>query len=196
MTVTDIEKEGVQSTTDRIESAIELAQSYIEKMTGQWFELRSWTYKLDGERQDVVYLPVYAKTISEIRVNDVVLDADSYVVYNDIVSDIDVPKIKFNSKLSRGNRNIEITGEFGYVDSNYETPIQIKKICKKLALAEIGLLTDDSRKDIIDRGRIIEEETDGHRYRLAEMTAGMAFTGDSEIDIVLASYKMSPVDVI
>jgi hypothetical protein len=190
VTVQEVIDECGEGSPERIKDAILLAQQYIEKVTGQWFETRELTMLIDGRGQTTEFLPVFAYSISSIKESDVELDTDEFYVYNRYFpDDRKNPKIVFTSALSIGRQNLSITGMFGYVESDKTTPILIKKVCKKLALTEIGLLSDGDRRDAIDRGRIIEETTDGHSYTLASVASTGGATGDAEIDQVLMMYK-------
>lgn len=188
--VQDVTAECSDASPARIKSAILLAEKYIERMTGQWFELRSTTMKFDGRGSKLLQLPVFAFDISEITIDDSALSADDFTLYNRFMpDDRENPKIIFASKMSGGNLNVEITGRFGYVESDESTPLLIQKVCNKLAIVEANLLSDEDRNDVIARGRVIEEETDEHMYKLSALTASGTFTGDSEIDQVLVTYR-------
>lgn len=195
VTIEELTAEGAEGTDDRKTNAIVLAQSYIDKMTGQWFDKKSKTIKFDGKSQSLLFLPFFAISISKIEVDDSEISEDDYVLYNRFYpDDRNNPKIKFEYNLPKGSLNISITGDFGYVEEDESTPAQIKKICLLLALNEVGELSDTSRRDVIDRGRIIEEDTDGHSYKLSDVFSSGGFTGDPEIDAVLRAYQ-SPMKI-
>jgi hypothetical protein len=196
VSVSELKAEGVDPdvTNSRINSSILLAQSYIDKMTRQWFEPREMTVLLDGGRT-VFFLPLFCISLSEVKIDDELLTADDYYLYNRYYPDDRMnPKIRFARKTTKGFQNISLKGYFGYVESDSSTPLDIKKICKKMALVETKQMSDSERRDLIDRGRIIEEETDGHRYKLEAINSTNEFTGDAEIDSILRAYR-APIGI-
>lgn len=185
----EMQKEGIDAPSARLDNTIALAQNYIELMTGQFFELKTMTMKFDGGKK-VLFLPVFAYSLTGITIDGDSLDEDDYTLYNRFTPDDRFnPKVIFKTKPVSGNLNIELTGEFGFVESDGSTPEQIKKVCKKLVIHEIPQLTDDAGNDYLDRSRIVEEDTDGHSYRLSEIVGTGQFTGDPEIDRILSSYQ-------
>ena len=188
--------EGAEGSPSRIKKAIMLAQAYIEKMTGQWFELRNKTLYFGGKNQKTLFLPIFVYSISQLLINDSEVDADNYILYNSILlpDDRNNPKIVFDYNISKGTRNIAITGDVGYIDDDESTPVLIKNICIKLALNHILPLSDPERSDGIDRSRIIKETTDGHSYELGQLASAGGYTGDPEIDAVLRSHQ-APIKI-
>ena len=193
VTVEEVEDEGEEGTSERITKAIMLAQAYIERMTGQWFELRNKTLYFDGKDKKTLFLPIFVYSISQIMIND--SEVDDYTLYNGFFPDDRYnPKIVFAYKTSKGRRNVAITGQIGFVDENQETPVLIKNICIKLALNHIKTLADPERTDGIDRSRIVKETTDGHSYELGQLASAGGYTGDPEIDAVLRSHQ-APIKI-
>jgi hypothetical protein len=190
VTANELRAEGAVGTKIRIENAILLAQTYIEKETGRWFELKTVALELDGEGDKVLFLPHFCFSVTSILVDDSEVDADGYTLYNRFTpDDREIPKICFETNVRVGKRNVEINGRFGYVESDETTPVLIKKAVKKLALTEIEQLSDTSRRDLIDRGRVVEEKTDGHSYKLSDLAFSGGPTGDSEIDGIIMKYR-------
>ena len=72
-------------------------------------------------------------------------------------------------------------------------PVLIVDAAVKLVIRELPLLSDVSGQEEKKRGRILSETTDGHSYTLSEATANASFTGDAEIDGILALYVAPPV---
>lgn len=182
---------------ERATRAIQLASDYIDLMTGQWFEDRAIDYMTNGTGQRMIFLPVFVRAVQSITVDSSLLDQSEYTVYNRFFpDDRRNPKIEFANPLPSGRLNVKISGTFGYVDkkvveqaTSYVTPEQIKKICLMLALGEVDTLSSDSRRDIIDRGRIKEEQTDRHSYTLSDVLGAGAYTGVPEIDQVLIAFR-------
>lgn len=74
-----------------------------------------------------------------------------------------------------------------------QIPILIQEAAIKLVIRELPLLGDAAGQEGKRRSRIVSETTDGHSYTLAEATASGSFTGDPEIDGILALYQAPPV---
>jgi hypothetical protein len=202
----DIQAEGYSGEeSTRITRLINLACSYIDLRTGQWFESREFTsespMKLDGSGTSTLHIGVPIINITGITIAGEAIDLDSVVIYNRRwPDDRDDPKIVFQrvtsfcrqSRWTKGHQNISITGSFGYMDWNANgirfTPEPIKQVAIKLVKHELPqILTvvgDDERR----MARVISEETDMHSYKLAEVAISGGATGDPEIDDVLALY--------
>jgi hypothetical protein len=111
----------------------------------------------------------------------------------------------------KGSQNIEVTGVFGYTDPDGspfgQTPELIKRACVMLVMRDIWKLTDiDKREDYIRRHRIVSERTRDQAYTLSPLQGssgssggsgggrfGGAFTGDPEVDRILALYVRPPL---
>jgi hypothetical protein len=198
-------KEGLTEAaqqTSRATMAIQMAQQYIEKMTEQFFEKTVKTLLLDGEGTSTILLPIFCIDITTLKIHTYNIygvpewedidpeDAEDYVLYNRFFPDDRVnPKIEMTFDVQKGKQNIQIIGNFGYVESDESTPLLIKKICAKLAMHEFEILMSSDRGDDRQRARILEEKTDGHSYKLGECMIAGIYTGDPEIDSVLIHYK-------
>ncbi|MHA1480185.1 MAG: hypothetical protein ACTSQZ_02020, partial [Candidatus Thorarchaeota archaeon] len=144
----------------RIEQVIEESMEYIELVTGMWFEPRTYTINIDGSDHQIQYFGVPIISIDEIQIDDVILEADEYKIYNRFYPD-DRPNPKMkrvrstsavspifigngsdSSKWPNGDMNVQIEGTWGYVERDGETPEQIKKVT--------GLLTYRNLPDIAD----------------------------------------------
>jgi len=195
----DLEDEGIGITdTDRINDSIAKAGALIDLLTGQWFELRTKTFIYDGG-QKIYFLPLFCNEITSLKVDSKELTTGFYLYNRFNPDDRENPKIKFDSKVTAGNMILSISGQFGYVEEDETTPLQIKQICTKLAIGYIGKMEDlgEGYGDIVNRGRIKKEVTDGHSYDLDSMLANGsmgALTGDTEIDTILTQYR-KPIDI-
>jgi hypothetical protein len=109
-----------------------------------------------------------------------------------------------------GRQNVEVAGRFGYTElasgqdpgetaegsqvptSEGITPPLIVEVCKRLVMRELPLLGDaDAREDARIRSRVTEEKTRDQSYKLAgldKLFRTGAWTGDPDIDEILASY--------
>ena len=67
-TIADFRAEGVtegQASDAKLIGLISLAGNYIDRMTGQWFEPRKKTVKLDGNGGIILPLPVFLIELPE-----------------------------------------------------------------------------------------------------------------------------------
>lgn len=109
-----------------------------------------------------------------------------------------------------GVQNIIIDGEFGYTDPDPDevvapdgwprgkTPELIKHACKLMVMRELAKLADTTaRFDSRNRGRLTSERTRDQAYTLSPIAGagnvgGTGWTGDPEIDGILALYARPP----
>jgi len=178
-----------------IEKRIAIAQSFIENVTGRFFEPRDLTLKLSGSGISILSLPITPTSdtaITEIREDADAISTDLYTV---IVTEF--PDSRYNPKIiriggvwSKGLYNYEVDGEFGFVTSAGETPEDIKHLCKRIAmwnLPKIGVASA-SRED-----QIVEEQLGDYRYRLSEAQQSGGFFNDPKIDLILEQYKVKRI---
>ena len=90
-----------------------------------------------------------------------------------------------------------MNGVFGYTDPDGSgvghTPELIRHVTKLLVLREIPTMTDTSlREERQKRWRIVSERTRDQGYNLDPLRAHGGFTGDPEIDAILAAYQRPP----
>ena len=204
--IEDIRAEGVteeQASDARLSELIGLACGYIDRMTGQWFEPREKTLRLDGTGGEVLPLPVFLIERPEIVTADGVEIAD-YVLYNRFppADDRGYPKMYRKTRWPKGVLNVEVKGLWGYVDEDarggYFTPPLIKRAAMKLALYNFPSLGDaEAQEEKALRGSLLKETTDGHSYELAaDVLAAMAsdaITGDTEIDGILKQFTFARI---
>jgi len=101
----------------------------------------------------------------------------------------------------RGQRNVQITGQFGYTEydgtATGKVPELIAHACKLMAMRELPLLVDgDDREDARARWRVTEYKTRDQTIKLGGVSATSggravvgAYTGDPEIDAILARFR-------
>ncbi len=205
-TVEDIRAEGVteeQASDAKLTGLIALAGNYIDRMTGQWFEPREKTVRLNGTGGEVLPLPVFLIDMPEI----VMVDGEevtNYILYNRFppADDRFYPKMHRKSRWTKGVLNVEIKGLWGFVDEDgsggYMTPPLIKRAVMKLALYNFPDLGDsEAQEEKALRGALISETTDGHSYSLSDSVvsalASSSLTGDSEIDSIIKQYTIAPI---
>lgn len=193
-TVQDIRNEGItleQATDARIDMAIKLATNIIDSFTGQWFEERPCIYQFDGHGAPTIFLKVPPISVEQVKINGEIINLSEVLVYGG-------PKYRNNPRLyyapgfPRGKQNVEVTGKFGYVESDGSTPEPIKYACRKLVISYLTALADGTAQDEKRRNRIVSETTDGHSYTLAKEERPAGLSGDPEVDSILAQYMAIP----
>lgn len=179
---------------EEIALLIEQSGILIEKITGQFFEPRTMTIRLDGRGGKNLLLPVFLIDGETIRIDGEEISNEDYILYNRFFpDDRRYPKIFRSKGWPVGKLNIEVTGTFGYVEEDLTTPKDIKRAVMKLATSYFPSLSDKAaQEEKALQGLIVSETTDGHSYSLsssavANIQAG-ALTGDSEVDAILRSY--------
>jgi len=97
----------------------------------------------------------------------------------------------------RGQQNVTIRGVFGYTEPDGSptgaTPALIRHATKLLVMRELPQLGDaDRREDARRRWRLTGERTRDQSYTLDALKLQGAFTGDPEIDNILAAFARPP----
>jgi hypothetical protein len=224
-TVADLRAEGVTEAAAwdaRIESLIVLAGSYVERMTGRFFEPRAQTLRLDGTGGRVLSLGQPIVAVEAVFVDSSpfspggdAVDPTFYRVYNRhltegllLPDDRDNPRIELlgyeepfpgvgRLGWPRGQQNVEVRGVFGYTEPDGSptgrTPVLIRHVTKLLVLRELPKMTDlDRREDALRRWRITSERTRDQAYTLEASRLSGEFTGDPEIDTILVAFCRPP----
>ena len=195
-TVEDLRAEGVSEedySDEQLEDLIAASCEFIDRVTGQWFELREKSIRLDGRGGQNLALPVFLFEAYSVSINHE--EIDDYVLYNRMEDRL-YPKIFRSAGWPRGRLNVEVFGQWGYVEEDSFTPPAIRRAAMKLALYHFPTLTDtDALEENAIRGLITSETTDGHSYALSNEAVSSlsldAITGDAEIDRILKSYTRS-----
>jgi hypothetical protein len=102
-----------------------------------------------------------------------------------------------------GEQNVAIDGVFGYTDPGLSmltagvTPEMIRHVCKLITMRELSKLSKvAARSEGLVRHRLTSERTRDQAYSLAPLgtqMTGAFFTGDPEVDNVLAFFQRPPV---
>ena len=225
VTVQDLRDFGLTEETasdQQVAAAIVLWSQVIDKICGQWFEPRAVTFRLDGSGSDVLHLPVPIISISSLKVNgeSVALASDRYVAYTNRV----MPDDRLNPRIRLGNagsywtgsgpfyavgiQNQSVTGIFGYVEEDLSTPAPIKYALMKL-ISEKLKNPPNANEDLPPdenlglQGPVIEETTDGHSRKWANVSVKMTrpgiasgITSDPEINAILLMYRRAPMILV
>ena len=202
-TVADLRAEGVTevaASDSRIESLIALAGSYIERITGRFFEPREMELTVDGMGGRVLPLghPIIAVDAvlidsSPFSTADTPIDPSLYRVYNRhltqgmvLPDDRDNPKLEFvgGGELAaagldtglvwpRGQQNVLVRGVFGYTDPDNTERGRTPELIRHVA----KLLVIRELPKLTDPDR---REDAQRRWRLtSERTRDQAYTLDA-----------------
>jgi hypothetical protein len=101
----------------------------------------------------------------------------------------------------RGQRNVGLIGVFGYTDADGtpfgQTPDLIRRACQLLVMRELptlaGSACGEARDDTIKRHRLTSEKTRDQSYTLEPNHLKGAFTGDADVDTLLAMFVRPPM---
>lgn len=140
ITIAEVRAEGFSATAypdARVTAAILQATRLIDKVTGQWFEARAMTMRLDVRNATLEYLlDVPVIEISSAKLWDGTIDLDDLWIYNrhltmGIQDDLFNPRIVFKREyttavrrklydgsrhFTQSNQRLELTGYFGYTE--------------------------------------------------------------------------------
>jgi hypothetical protein len=96
----------------------------------------------------------------------------------------------------RGQQNVRIVGVFGYTEPDGSwcgrTPDMIQMATRLLCFRYKSRPGTDDRDDATKRGRLISEHTKDQGYQLANISMFAGYTGDPEVDGILASFTRPP----
>ena len=211
ITYSDLIDENLPVSYDEtlVESRIQFAQQLIEKVTQKFFEPVSTVLSFDGNGDDDLDLPMPLISFSKVEFrsgpgNFLDVPVSNFHNYNSFFNQ-DSPRIaiiEFSSLAAvdfgmdascfpMGNGNIRITGEWGYLDRSGNTPSDIIMATKLLTMDFINNVGDLSMREDLERRNLAEEEVDGHRWESHEKISGGKFTGNKEVDQILARYRPS-----
>lgn len=202
--VADLRDEGVsvaQASDARLVALIDEAGRAIDSFTGWFFEPRSLTLRLDGRGTPSIEPPVPPIELSQLLAGGSALSLlpdDLVVVGAPVQPGFDAPRITRTRRrvFPKGTGNVEAAGVWGYTEDDStaqgRTPIEIRRACMLLVLRWLSPLgMDDS--EARSRWRIIEERTRDQSYKLDRVSgAGSTFTGDPDIDGIVARYRRPP----
>lgn len=100
-----------------------------------------------------------------------------------------------------GQQSVEVKGLFGYTEpdgsSTGKTPDMIRHVTKLLVIRQLDKMTSSGRSDAQNKWRLQSESTRDQSYALEGLGAlklvpGNGFTGDPEIDDILAYFSRPP----
>jgi hypothetical protein len=201
--------------------AIVAASRLVERVTGRRFSPLYKTVQMDGTGRPALLLNEAICAIEQVApAGGEAIDPIGFRVFNRHLSqgltmpdDRNNPKIEFlsgttwagdefldftTSWFARGIQNVTLTGVFGFTDPDGSfagaTPDLIRRATMLLVFRNRARLSDTaSRDDALKRPRLKRERTADQEYELFEPFLRGAFSGDPEIDQILASYVRPPI---
>ncbi len=176
-----------------IEAKLIFIQEYIEKLTRQFFNVRDLTLLIDSFGTRIIALPVPIISISKIEIDStngfIEQDLSKFIIFNSFYpDDRDYPKIeRKDAFFPEGKKKIRVTGSFGFVNEDLQTPEPIKVVTKLLFLNWFkGVST--GKKNLRD-GKTYFFKDEKYEKRITESMSIGSLTGDPEIDNILIQYK-------
>jgi hypothetical protein len=186
-TVADLRAEGVTEAMApdvRLLALIDEAGRAIDRVTGWFFEPRAATLVLDGRGAPSLEPPVPPIRLDRLEIGRmaVALPDEVVVVGAPVGPGFDAPRITLRSErlFPRATGNVEAEGR---------TPLEIRRACMLFVLRLLHPLAGAASTDARNRWRIIEERTRDQSYRLDGVKEVGPFTGDPELDSILARYR-------
>lgn len=226
VTVQEIRDEGVPTVAAggpsdaKVLEHINTWQAFIERATRQWFVARAAVMSINGNESNLLQFPVPIVSITYIKLNNSTeeLDTSLYKVHNSYSSPDDRwnPRIELATSDDRdifsrpygrlmfrkGEQNQEISGSFGFVESDGSPPLLIKRALLKLTIEK--LMTPIYSATIPSfpippppSGPLLSEKTDGHARTYAQAGGPVAWrrpglvgvTADREILDIIKLHK-------
>lgn len=207
VSVQEVKDEGFGSLDNpRIETLINLATRFIDQVTGQWFEPRAQTLKMDGNGLRVLRFTVPVVSVSSVKEEGVEMDSSRYVVFNRHLDGVYAPDDRLEPRIemaqgatyphlsglatfTKGYQNYEIVGKWGYTDYDASdpegaTPPPIKLAAVLIVKRFFARIGSPMFESVFLKGADLDRET----QRL-----GYVLTGDRELDALLGPFMALPV---
>lgn len=212
ITVQDMRDEGVPTSVPDalLERRIALASRMVEAATGRLFGARTMVARVNGTGSATLYLRDPIIDVVSLGYGDTVFDVADYTVYNrHLTEGMTSPDDRSDPRIDllggwfpRGKQNVIVDGVFGYTDPTASNPYGkvpdlIVHVTKLLVIREMDKMGTamgaSNRFDKANRHRLTSERTRDQAYTLNPSAAstgvgGGFFTGDPEIDRILALY--------
>lgn len=201
---------------------IEVASRLIDRWTKRFFYPRSMELAIDGRDLDTVRTghPIISVESIGLRYDDSEepnqIDLSSIRIYNRHLDGLTDPDDRNDPRIQmyypdaslarispefayfpRGRQNVVVRGVFGYTDPNGtaagQTPILIQEATKRMAIRSLPKMAKTVNN--ATAGTIWKQQTRQQRVEYGEpskMAIQGAFTGDPEIDQIIASYRRPP----
>lgn len=183
LTVWDLRKSGLaeEKVPDGwAEELIEQASALIEEWTGWHFEPRYKVIKLDGNGREELDLPIPLISLDSVKVDGNTIQRHEVIVYSDGDDRFD-PRIYLRWGWPEGRKNVEIAGEWGFVEEDGLPPLAIRQACKLLVF---WLLKAPEERRIVS-----QESAEGAQVIYQQDRRFAGYSGDPEIDSLLIRYR-------
>lgn len=200
--VADLRSEGVtvaSASDERIAGLLAEASAFVDHVTGWFFEPRQMVLRMDGRGAPSIEPPYPPIRLDELLVGGIAasVDPDSTSVRGaPVAPGFDAPRITllWGCVFPKGRENVVASGLWGYTEPDGsvtgQTPPAIRRAVTMLVLRWLPLLGGTEAASAKSQWRVIEERTRDQSYRLAPApVVSAAFSGDPEIDLLLARYR-------
>lgn len=213
-TIQQVRDEGLtvaEASDSRVTALLAEALITIDRITGQFFETRAITMEIYGRGTRWLHLPVFAQDVTEVRFLDrsnsstTIVAATSYHVFERFF-----PDDRYNPRLellvdevipptqltwwARGSA-YEVDADWGWVESDDSTPVQITRACILLVIMWAGQLAEPDSEMDRRSSDLVSIQVQGRREQYAGPTSIGTLTGSVEVDRILASYRR-PIEVL
>jgi hypothetical protein len=186
------------ATDARLSFLLDEACSFIDRVTGWFFEPRSLVLTFDGRDTPTIEPPVPPIRLDTLAIDGAAIStkpADLDLVGAPVLQKVATPRLTLrHGRFPKGTANVSAAGLWGYTEPDGSaagrTPPPIRVATLQLVLRALPLLGDqEAWTDARLRGRILEERTRDQSYRLSPPPFLSFMTGDPEIDILLLGYR-------
>jgi len=190
-----------------LKTAITAAVTFFESATGRFFVKRTGSVLLDGSGSVVLLLPGSLPIVSVGQGGDsitaVELDGVAVTLTDLTINDgaghkprdpRDAPYLELTgegdtTRWTPGHRIVELTGDFGYLDSSGDTPELVRDAVARLTIRGLVPLDDEDAQEDQWRGSLVTEQTQGRSYTKAAGGRGGGLTTDKRIDSAIVRFK-------
>lgn len=201
----NVSEQDIDSTS--LDAVITFVEERIEKVCKQWFYLKEAHVRYYGgtlSKLLVLDFPLINLTSVEFKNASgqfVTQNINGFELFNQYPDDRYYPRLRINryseayvslsirGTFPKGDRNIKLTGDWGYVaEDGTSVPSTIKQAAKLLVLDWINDPSTEEFEENIARQGITEESTDGHRYKKSSTNSAGNLTGNAIVDRLLKPY--------
>lgn len=203
------------------EQLIKQAMDLIDERTGQFFNKRTATVKLEGNNTSLMHFPVPIISIDELLINSTKTELKEgedfdYVAFTGRQRPQDDrrnPRIKLNigrgrgdiysgslvSRVFRKGTLSQFTGSFGFLEPDGSTPALVKKAVTILVMEDVSEPVGKTQSTTTGAGPLKRLKVDLHEKEFFESSQNKASvnssdSGNEEVDRIIALYR-SPIRI-
>ena len=199
-TVPDFRDEGVtqaRASDARLTALIEEASAVVNRITGQFFNPREMTLRMDGRGTRAVEPPYPPIVLTGLTINERRLSLEKekvLIVGAPVGPGFSAPRISLERGVFHlGVENVVAEGIWGFTEDDGtpygRTPLAVRRACMLLVMRMLPVMANTQEAaDAKNAWRIIEEKTRDQSYKLGADTSSTV-TGDPEIDRLLYPYS-------